>query len=303
MIFTFIYEAISSVLRGLGDSKNPLKFVAIACTVNVLLDLLFVGYFHWGASGAAAATIIAQGVSATIAIWYLKARHFIFDFKRKSFKFIAQKAKMILKLGIPTAFEETILFLSFTVMAMVVNKFGIEASAVMGITNRIDGFMFLPLIAIGFAISVMAAQNMGAGEIKRARRSFYVGFLFSLVFAIPAFLLMSVWPEHIMRLASSNDEIIKLGKEFMISYSTSCLFTAVICCMDNFLNGCGRTTFTMINSLISSIVFRIPLILTATTLFEIGFAIPLATIPHLFCLIIYFYSNRWKKRLITPQAG
>ena len=302
LIFTFMYETISSVLRGLGDSKNPLKFIAIACVINVLLDLLFIGCFQWGASGAAAATVIAQGLSFIIGIVYLRRHQFIFDFKWHHFKFIPKKAKMILKLGIPTAIQEGMVQISFDIMSMVVNKFGVAASAVFGITNRIDNFMFLPALAFGSAISVMAAQNMGANKIQRAKESFYVGFLLSLIFAVPAFLMTFMWPEQLMRLVVASDEqIITLGGNFMYSYSITCLLWALIFCIDGFLNGCGRTTFTMVNSLFCSVAIRIPLFLIATTLFAIGFSVPVSAMPQVLVSLFYFYMGWWKKRIITPQ--
>ena len=300
IVFSFIYDVISSILRGLGDSKNPLKFVAIACVCNVLLDLLFVGYFRWGAGGAAAATIIAQGISALIAIIYLKTHKFIFDFKLKSFKFVPQKAKMILKLGVPTAIQHAIIFFSFTVMAVFVNKLGVAASAVFGIANRVNGFMFLPPLAFGSAISVMAAQNMGAGKPERAKESFYTGFLLSLIFAIPGYMILSVCPDELIRLANSDAEIIRLGSEFMRAYSPNCLLMALVMCLDGLFNGCGRTSFTMTNNIISSVVFRIPLIVIATSMTEIGCAMPWSTFVQVACSCVYLCTGRWRKQLI-PQ--
>lgn len=301
MIFSFAYEAISAVLRGLGDSKNPLKFVAVACCINVLLDLLFVGRFGWGAGGAAAATVIAQGFSAFVAVLYLKKQNFIFDFKLRSFRFVPQKAKMILKLGIPTAVQQSVVFMSFTIMTVAVNKLGVIESAVLGITNRIDGFLIMPALAFGSAISVMAAQNMGAGETKRAKKSFYVGLLMSLVFAVPSFFLMLMCPEKLMMMVSTDEVIIRAGGEFMLAYSPDCLLMALVFCMNGFLNGCGRTTFTMINNIASSVVFRIPLILISKTLFMVGLAMPFSTLPQLFISVFYFFKGYWKKSLIGTK--
>ena len=297
LIFTFAYESIGAVLRGLGDAKNPLKFVAIACVINVILDILFVGGFHWGASGAAAATVIAQACSVLFGVLYLKHKNFVFDFRLKSFRFYPKKAKIILKLSIPTAIQQTIVFMSYTIMTVAVNKLGVIESAVLGITNRIDGFLIMPALAFGAAISVMAAQNMGAGEAARAKKTFYTGFLLSLIFAVPSFLLMYYWPQGLMRLASSDPDIIQAGNIFMFAYSSDCLFTAYIFCVHNFFNGCGRTTFTMGNNILSS-VLRIYLILTAVDLFGVGFSMPVSTLLQSIVAVIYFQTGRWKKSLI-----
>ena len=300
IIFTFIYEGISAILRGLGDSKNPLKFIAISCIVNVFLDLLFIGVFRWGAKGAAAATIISQSLSALIAIIYLKRKNFVFDFNLKSFNFHKEKAKIILKLSIPSSIQGIFIFMSFTIMTVAVNKLGVIASAVLGVTHRIDGFLIMPAMAFGGAVSIMTAQNMGAKLIKRAKQSFYAGLLMSLIFAVPAFAIMYFNPELLLRIVSSNPQIIASGSEFMLGYSPDCLLLALVFCTNGFFNGCGRTIFTMGNNILTSVAIRIPLIFMAGNLFDVGLVMPTSTIPQLLVAIAYFYIGRWKKPLISP---
>lgn len=301
IVLTFLYEAISAVLRGLGDSKNPLKFVAVACIINVLLDLLFVGYFRLGAAGAALATVMAQGCSVLFAIFYLKGRKFIFDFRLKSFKFIWQKAKLILTLGIPSSFQQAIVFISYTIMTIEVNKFGVIEAATLGITNRLDGFLIMPSLAFGAAISVMAAQNIGALKPERAKKALYTGFLLSLIFAIPSFFLMYFWPDKLMALVSSDAVIIQAGDLFMQAYSTECIFMALIFCIHGFINGCGHTSFTMFNNVFVSLAFRVPLILWATNLYEVGLSMPFSTMPQIVIALIYLASGRWKKSVIGEK--
>ena len=300
IFFTFAYEAISAVLRGLGDSKNPLKFVAIACICNIILDLLFIGYFHWGAAGAALATVISQGISVLVGGLYLKKQNFILSGNGN--RFVPDKAKMILKLGIPTAVQQTIVFASFTIMTLAVNELGVIESAVLGITNRIDGFLIMPALAFCAAISVMTAQNMGANKPERAQKSFFTGFLMSLLFAVPSFYLMLEKPAYLMRLVTSDPALIESGEYFMLAYSPDCLLLAAVFCLNGFFNGCGRTTFTMIVGGMSALVFRVPLIFMARDLFEVGLSMPFSTMPQLLIGIIYFSSNHWKKRLIPIKS-
>jgi len=303
MFLLFIYEGISAALRGLGDSKNPMKFIAVACCVNIILDLLFIGAFHWGAAGAAIATVLAQTISAGIAIAYLRKKNFIFDFKIKNFKIIPEKAKTILKLGIPAAIQQTFIFMSFTIMTVAVNKLGVTESAVLGISHRIDGFMIMPSLAFGGAVSVMAAQNMGAKLITRAKHTFYTGFLLTLFFAIPSFIIMYYYPELMIRVANSDPKIIKAGAEFILAYSPDCLLIPLVFCINGFLNGCGRTKFTMVNNVASSAGIRVPFILLGKDLFQIGLSMPFSTVPQLMVAIGYFYSGRWKKPLISNRRS
>lgn len=298
LIFTFSFESISAVLRGLGDSKNPMKFIAIACLLNVFLDILFIGYFGWGAAGAAAATVIAQAFSVMIAVLYLRRCGFIFDFSLKNVGFYPNKAKKILRLGISTAIQQTIIFGSFTLMTAIVNKMGVISAAAVGITTKIDGFMIMPAMAFASAVSVMAAQNIGAGQPQRARETFYTGFLMALCFGAPAFAMMYTHAPWVMRLFTQNSDIIRSGSDFILAYSPDCILLCLVFCLNGFMNGCGRTTFTMINNIISTVFFRIPLIYSATSLFAAGLALPIATIPQITLALAYFYSGRWQKSVI-----
>ncbi len=301
LIFTFAYESISAILRGLGDSKNPLKFIATACLMNIILDLLFVAVFKWGAAGAAAATVISQAFSVLVAVLYLRHRKFIFDFSIKSFRFYPEKAKKILKLGIPSAIQQTVIFTSFTIMTAIVNKMGVIASAAVGVTTKIDGFMIMPSLAFASAVSVMTAQNIGARQLRRAKETFYTGFLMALCFGAPSFYVLYYHAPFVMRLVTDNSDIIQAGSDFILAYSPDCILLSLVFCLNAFLNGCGRTTFTMTNNLISTLLFRIPLISKATTLFQAGFALPLATIPQILMSLFYFYQGYWKKSIINHR--
>ena len=206
---------------------------------------------------------------------------------------------MILKLSIPSSIQGIFIFMSFTIMTVAVNKLGVLASAVLGITNRIDGFLIMPIMAFGGAVSVMTAQNMGAKLMERAKQSFYAGFLMSLAFGIPSFYLMYFRPEWLMQIVNSNPKIITSGGEFMLAYSPDCLLLAIVFCLNGFFNGCGRTLFTMGNNILTSLGFRIPLIFMAKDLFEVGLAMPISTFPQIGISLVYFYSGRWKKYLIA----
>ena len=270
----------------------------MACILNIFLDLIFVALFGWGAAGAAAATVIAQTFSVLIGVLYLKRKRFIFDFRLKNLRYYPDKVRMILKLGIPTAIQHTIVFASFTIMTVIVNRLGVIESAVLGITHRIDGLLIMPGLAFSSAISVMTAQNMGAGQVNNARKSLFCGFLLSLIIAIPSFLLMYYRPEALIKLVSTDPDIVRVGGDFMYAYSPECLLVPIIFCMNGFFNGCGRTGFTMASNILSSTLFRVPLILKATDIFAVGLSMPLSTVPQVVITLLYLATGRWKKRLI-----
>ena len=301
ILFTFGYNGICAILRGLGDSKNPLYFILIASIINVILDIIFIKYLHMGAFGAGLATILAQGISFLIAIFYLKKKKFAFELSFSHKKFKKDKALLLFKVGVPLSLQDTFLMLSFLIGMISLNKLGLIVSAASGIAEKIDGLTFLPALAIGSAISAMVAQNVGARRIKRAKQVMFTGFLLSLVFAIPSFILVHFFPQWVMNLSSNNPAIIQAGADYLFSYSSSVLMITIVFSLNAFLNGCGATTFTMVNNSFANLCVRIPLLLLATDVMAVGFTSPLTIYSQITFALLYFYSGYWKKAIIKQN--
>ena len=181
-VFMFLYNAISGVLRGMGDSKRPLYFVLIAAITNVALDLLLVGKFGMRAAGAAWATITAQALSVIISLIYLAKNNFFAAYSVSDFKLEMQKLRSLIKIGLPSSVQSLVVSLSFLTLTALVNSLPNAeiASACQGIGGKINSFAILPALAISSAISSMAGQNIGAGEFKRAKKTMYVGMVMAL---------------------------------------------------------------------------------------------------------------------------
>lgn len=302
ILFTFGYNGICAILRGLGDSKNPFYFILISSILNVILDIILIKNFKMGAGGAALATILAQGVSFFIALYYLKKKNFSFDLSFSHKKFKKETAWLLFKVGIPLSLQDTFLMISFLVAMVQLNKLGLVVSAASGIAEKIDGLTFLPSLAIGSAISAMVAQNIGAGLIKRAKNVMYTGLLLSLIFAIPNFILVAFFPDFVMNLASNDQNIIKAGSLYLQSYSSSVLMITVVFSVNSFLNGCGATTFTMINNSFANLCIRLPLLLMATDIIAVGFCSPLTIYSQITFGLLYFYSGYWKKAILKKRT-
>jgi putative MATE family efflux protein len=218
-IFIFGYNAFAAILRGLGDSKRPLIFVTIACLTNIFLDLLFVGVYGMEARGAAIATVISQAFSMILCIIYLKRSDFEFDFKLSSFKFYKERFAMLMKIGIPISIQNVIVNFSFLVLTTIANSMGVNASAAVGIVGKYNGFAILPAIAVGSSVSAMVAQNMGAGETERAKKTFYTGFTLAFSVTFVAFIFTQMFPEKILSLFDNNPETIAAGVEYIRTFS------------------------------------------------------------------------------------
>ena len=303
ILFTFGYNGICAILRGLGDSKNPLYFILIASIINVILDIVFIKYFQMGAFGASLATILAQGLSFLIAIIYLKIKKFGFSLAFSHKRFKKEKALLIVKVGIPLSLQDTFLMISFLVGMISLNKLGLIVAAASGIAEKIDGLTFLPSLAIGSAISAMVAQNVGAKQIKRAKKVMYTGILLSLIFAIPSYILVAFFPKWVMGLTSENNDIITTGAVYLFSYSPSVLMITAVFSLNGFFNGCGATTFTMLNNSFANLCIRTPLLLMATDVLAIGFSSPLTVYAQVTFALIYFYSGHWKKAIIKQKTS
>ena len=219
-LFIFGYNAIASIQRGLGDSVRPLIFVGVACAVNVVLDLCLVKGMGMGADGAAWATVIAQGVSLILSAWYLSRNHFIFDFKLRSFRIDEEKTKLMVKLGIPSSIQSIIVNISFLVMTALVNTIGgADASAAVGVVGKFNSFAILPAVAMSSSISAFAAQNIGARQYDRAKKSLGVGAVVAMSISFAVFVLVQLFPEFIIRVFSQKKSVIEYGVEYMRTFS------------------------------------------------------------------------------------
>lgn len=303
VLFIFGYNAISAILRGLGDSKSPVYFISIACVINILLDLIFVGVFKMRAAGAALATIIAQGVSMILAIIYLSRKNFIFEFKISNLIFDRYKVKQLLELGSPLSLQEVLLWSSFLVIAAIANSMGVASSAAVGIVAKFEVFSMLPPLAISYALAALTAQNIGANKPERAMKalkiSIFLSFLCSLFFVAWA----QIHPQSIMGLFKADGEVVEAGSQYLKTFSIDFMLVAVKFNLNGFLNGCGRTTFAMINGIASSIFVRIPMaflfaIYLSGGLKGLGLAAPIASIVSIVVSLIFINQGRWSKSLV-----
>ncbi|NLX64233.1 MAG: MATE family efflux transporter [Clostridiaceae bacterium] len=305
-VFIFGYNAFSAILRGFGDSRRPLIFVSIACTINVVLDILLVGIYGMAAKGAAIATVISQAISMVLCIITLKRSDFVFDFKLSSFRFIKERFFAILKLGIPISIQNVIVNFSFLVLTAIANGMGVNASAAVGIVGKYNGFAILPAFAVGSSVSAMVAQNMGAGAIDRAKKTFYTGFAlaFSITFAV--FIFTKIFPEQILSLFDDDPNTISAGVEYIRTFSYDYLVVPASFCLNGLITGSGHTLISSVCGILSSIGFRVPMailfgLVMQKGLWGLGLAAPIASIASGLILLIYYASGKWKKNKVIKN--
>lgn len=305
-IFIFGYNAFSAVFRGMGNSKFPLIFVSIACLANVFLDLLLVAYFKMGALGAAVATVSSQALSMILCIIFLRRSDFVFDFRLKSFRFHKEQLKKLLEVGIPTSIQNTITHISFIVLTAMVNTISVAASAGVGAVAKFNSFAILPAIAVGNSVSAMSAQNIGAGEEKRAVKTMNIGILLAFVMSLIMFVIATLFPEPILQIFGNDPDMIREGALYMQAFKYDFLIVPVLFCFNGLFIGSGHSTFSLINSILSSIIIRIPIsylfgMSMGQGVFGVGIGAPLATLVSSVIGLFYFLSDRWRQSTLLQR--
>ncbi len=305
-IFIFGYNAFSAILRGLGDSKRPLIFVSIACGINILLDLLFVGAFHMEAKGAAIATIISQAISMFACIIYIKRSDLGFDFKLNSFRLYKKRLFVLLQVGIPISIQNVIINFSFLVLTTIANGMGVSASAAVGIVGKYNGFAILPAVAVGSSVSAMVAQNMGAGMVERAKKTFQTGFILSFSVSLFVFIITQLFPEQILSVFDDDPKMISDGVAYIRTFSFDYLIVPAAFCLNGLIMGSGHTIISSVSGIMSAIGFRIPFaILLGVVLNKgmqgLGLAAPLASIGTTTFVYIYYISGKWKVSTVVSN--
>ncbi len=300
VVFISAYNAISGLFRGVGDSKMPLIFILVACIVNIIGDLLLVGTFKMGAAGAALATVLAQTVSVIFSVIYILKGGLPFKITRESFKNRGSVGR-ILKIGVPIALQDFLTRISFLILTAILNSLGLVASASIGISEKL--FLFLSIIPISFmsALSAFVAQNVGAGNKKRAYKSLKICMAISFVFGILTFIATFFFPEILAAAFEKNPEVIASAARYQRGCAAEHLFISLFFCMLGYFNGLGKTDFVMIQGIFTAFAVRIPLSYllsrgASPDLFKIGLAVPAsAAVSLIMCAVYLIYLGKKEK--------
>lgn len=311
-IFTFGYNAVSGILRGMGDSVRPLVFVGIAAGCNIVLDVVFVGVLGLRAAGAAWATVISIALSFVLSVIYLRKKSFVFDFKPSSFKIDREKLRLILRIGLPTSVQFSITGFSFLILTGLSNSIlPVVGSSVLGIASKLNTFGILACIAMSSSISSMSAQNIGAGKFDRAKKTMWCGMGMAFAVSVAVFAIINLFPNAIINLfmspnGLSGDELslyeqcMSIGPTYLRLASFDYLIACVFFCTNGLATGSGHTFFSLINSAVNSLAVRVPLAYILAYSFGMGVngvaaALGFAPIISAVVGLIYVNTNRWKK--------
>ena len=253
-----IYNYASSMQRALGDSRTPLYFLVLACLINVVLDLLFVGSFGLGVFGAALATMLSQLLAGVGSLWYAFRRNPYFRVTRNSLAFDRDITKSAIRLGLPLALQWSLIAVSTTALQSVVNSFGATAMAAYTATNRLEQLVQQPFGSMGMALSTYAGQNKGAGETERIQRGLRDGLLATVAVACVMTLVMQLFGESLVGMFVREADVIALGGRALRITSLFYAFLGVIYAVRGVLIGVGDAFFSFVNGAVE-IVGRVGL--------------------------------------------
>lgn len=297
ILFIVAYNVLSAVFRGLGDSRSPLLFVLVACLVNVAGDLVLVAGLHLDAAGAALATVLAQAVSVGCALAILRRKKLPFTFRKSDVR-LNEQCRRFLAIGLPLALQEFLTQLSFLALCAFVNRLGLAASSGYGVASKIVSFVMLVPSALMQSMASFVAQNIGVGNVKRAKKSMFTGIAVGVAFGIVMFALVLRKGDVLAGLFSTDAEVVRRGFEYLRGFAPETIVTAVLFSMVGYFNGSNQTLWVMIQGLIQTLLVRLPLayymsIQPNASLTKIGMSAPVATVVGIVLNIgCFLYLNR-----------
>lgn len=272
LIFIYGYNVVSAIMRGMGDSKRPFMFVAIAAVINIVLDIVFVAFLNMEVAGAAWATVIGQSFSFIFAMVYLY-RHkegFDFDFQPKSFIPDGKAMEKIVALGVPMALQSAAISISQTVVAAWVNSFGLIASAIAGIIGKLNMMMGILSNSITTAAASMVGQNLGARKYDRIPKILAWGSGSALFLAVIAAVIVKMHPETIFGLFTSDAAVLAEASVIILPVILNFIGAATRCFAFGIINGSGNSKLNLCVAILDGMIARIGLAYLLGWVFAMG---------------------------------
>ena len=299
ILFIIAYNLISSIFRGMGNSRLPLIFVAIACVTNIVGDLFFVAVLNMNVAGAALATVLAQAVSVVLSLWIIARQPLPFTMSVKDIRWSVE-VRRFLVVGSPIAIQEVLTQLSFLALCAFINRLGIDASSGYGVANKLVSFVMLIPSALMQSMASFVAQNVGARREDRARHAMFTGMGIGACIGVVVMVLVFFFGDVISSIFSTDPAVIARSFEYLRGFCLEALVTSVLFSFIGYYNGHSKTVFVMVQGLAQTFLVRLPVsyvmsIQPDASLTMIGLAAPIATIFGILINVAYFFWLRQKE--------
>lgn len=257
LIFNVIYNMAAGIMNAAGNSKRSLRYLAYASVTNIILDLLFVGLLKMGIMGAALATDISQLLSGVLSMLFLMRANEDYKVTLKKIKLHKESAKKIIRVGLPTGLQNTVISISNVLVQSGINGFGATAMAGFGAYLKVDGFNILPVLSFSMAATTFVGQNYGAGKIDRVKKGMWITLGMVTLYTIVTGALLLTFSNQIIRLFSADTAVIAYGADAMKYFCPFYFVLGILNCLAGTVRGTGKTMPPMIIMLISMCIFRI----------------------------------------------
>lgn len=295
--FIVAYNIIASIFRGLGDSRSPMYFIAVACVANIILDIVFIGMMDMGAEGAAWGTVLSQTLSVVVSLVMVRKRHTV-SVSKTDLKPRREEMKSVLKIGIPIALQDGFIQVSFIVITVIANMRGLTDAAAVGVVEKIIGALFLVPSAMLSAVSAIGAQNIGAHKMWRAKRTLWDSIVMAVGYGLVVSVVIQFVASDVVGIFTDDADVIKSGSEYLRSYIWDTGLAGIHFCFSGFFCACGVSIISFVHNIIAIITMRIPFsyLLSVNypdSLFPMGIATPMGSlISVIVCIGFYIWMSR-----------
>ncbi len=256
--FITAYNVISSIFRGMGDSKSPLCFIAVACGVNIALDYWLMGGLGLGPVGAALGTTLSQAVSVVLALLVITRRDHGLRLTREDFRLRRRTVGKILRIGVPVALQDGFIQISFLLITVIANRRGLIDAAAVGIVEKIVSFLFLVPSTMLSTVSALGAQNIGAGKRERAVQTLRCAMAIAVGLGLAVSLAVQVAAEPMVGLFTPDAAVVHAGGQYLRGYVWDCLFAGVQFSFSGYFCACGRSELSFLHNVLSIVLVRVP---------------------------------------------
>lgn len=301
--FITAYNILSSIFRGMGDSKSPMYFIAVACVANIALDYLFIGKLGLGSAGAALGTTLSQTISVIVSLAVILKRKMI-TLTVNDFKPNHTTMTSLLKIGIPIALQDGFIQIAFIVITVFANKRGLNDAAAVGIVEKIIAILFLIPSSMLQTVSALSAQNIGAGKHDRARLTLCYASIMAVIWGVGVSVLMQLDAELFIGLfAKDSAETVRLGSQYMRGYVWDAILAGVHFSFSGYFCAYGLSGISFLHNSLSIVCVRIPFSYFASkyftdTLFPMGLASPAGSaLSVIICVCVFLWLDKRQKQL------
>jgi putative MATE family efflux protein len=302
---------VTSILRGVGDTRTPLYFMIVGVSLNALLDpfmIIGIGPFPaMGLDGAAWATLISSSVALAVGVVYFWRKDSVLIKGVNLFGLDLKITKLIVKIGFPSMIQQSAIALGMAAVTSLVNGFGAAAIAGFGAGGRVDSLAFLPAQSIGLAVSTITGQNIGAGRYDRVESIFKWGVLMTLSITLFFSVLFMTIPGILLTPFTADPDVIAAGSDYLRIAGPAIVFFAVMYVSNGIINGAGHTLVTLVFTLIAVWGIRVPLAAVMSNgglgLNGIWLSFAIAFFTTMCISLCWYKSGRWRKVVIRHDVN